>query len=437
MDARLHSWFNKPVRIGILLFLLAALPRLVYGLGVVSPKGFGGEMERAAVSLVTQGDIADVFGAGTGPSAHVAPLYAYFLALVYRVFGVHDQWGWRAQVTLAVIISSTCVALLPWLGRRLGVRPAVGYAAAVLAALLPLNLWVETCGSWEQHAAALCLIGLLAAFMKLHDRCWTGLGLVLATGLLLGLAALLSPIVLPAAAAMVASELGVQAGCRRRVAGRVALLTLVAVACLVPWTVRTYVRLGGLVAIRSNFGLELWIGNNPDADGTATSPDFPNWHPYTNPEERARVRSMGELAYMHEKQRAALAWIGANPGQFAALSVRRARLFWFPSPDVWPRDTPQRQFKSIVFSLVGLGGLVGLVWTFWVGQRHRWLLLAAVLGPTVIYLVTHVEPRYRYPTFLLTMLLSCQAFAWCLTAVLPRLGFVLPALRSSFTEKAP
>ena len=39
---------------------------------------------------------------------------------------------------------------------------------------------------------------------------------------------------------------------------------LTCVLGIVPWTARNYAAFGQLVPVKSNFGLEFWLGNNPD-----------------------------------------------------------------------------------------------------------------------------------------------------------------------------
>jgi hypothetical protein len=45
------------------------------------------EMERAAVNLAKEGEIANIYGLDSGVSAHVAPLYPGFLAVIDRLGG--------------------------------------------------------------------------------------------------------------------------------------------------------------------------------------------------------------------------------------------------------------------------------------------------------------------------------------------------------------
>jgi hypothetical protein len=179
--------------------------------------------------------------------------------------------------------------------------------------------------------------------------------------------------------------------------------------------IRNYYALGGFVPVRSNFGLELAIGNNPNANGKtfityADDPESPayNMHPNSSPRERARLAQLGELAYMKEKQRLSIQWIKENPGRAAKLTLKRFRLFWFPPTDAWPRSSPFILYKSLIFSLIGLWMFGELLELMLFRHSSRWLLAAAVLGPSLVYLITHSDPRYRYPVFGLSTLLACS-----------------------------
>src|SRR5262245_58459468 len=46
-----------------------------------------GEANLIAYSLATTGAYADAFGPGTGPSAHVAPIFPFILSVIYRLTG--------------------------------------------------------------------------------------------------------------------------------------------------------------------------------------------------------------------------------------------------------------------------------------------------------------------------------------------------------------
>jgi hypothetical protein len=436
----MRKYWKHSVVAFLVIFLLAASVRVLY-VRVSLPKngngaGAGAEMERAAVSLARTGQLASVYDDETGPSAHVAPLYPYYLALVYRVFGLPGDSGRLAQQLLSVLIVALSIALLPLLARRLRLSPWTGLAAAIGMALAPLNLWIECSGSWEQPVSALALLGLVFAFAVLHDREWRSSWMVCLTGLLVGILALLSPSLLPVVAIAIAGEWLVQSGRTRVFVGSLAI-AVVAGVCVAPWMVRNHVAIGN-ACLRSNFGLELWVGNNPSANGKTfgTHAEDPRnllyaIHPYSNAGERARLKVIGEAAYMREKQAQAVAWITAHPGEFARLCLRRVQIFWFPSADLWPPSTPAREMKAAIWSLTGLGTIVGLLLLLVRRHPHAVLLLSAAIGPSLVYLITHVDSRYRYPIFAVSLLLCFEA----VHQLLYWANRLLTSVRSRYTNR--
>ncbi|HKX27553.1 MAG TPA: hypothetical protein VJ302_07670 [Blastocatellia bacterium] len=373
------------------------------------------EMQRAAISLARDGYIGGVFKGSPGKSAHVAPLYAAFLGGIYKIFGWNTVTGRLVQDLCACAVSSIGICLFPLIAKRMKLPMEIGWVAAIFLALQPLNLWNETSGSWEQPYSMLMLLVVALAFCRLQDEEWSQWRTILLTGLLLGAAALLSPSLLPAVALLFASEWIFKSHHRKRIV--TAGLTMMAMVMIIitPWVIRNYYALGGFIPVRSNFGLELAIGNNPQATGKtfityADDPNSPayNMHPNSSNKERARMAEIGELAYMREKQHMAVQWMKEHPGKALELTLARFRFFWFPPEDEWPRSSNLRLYKSLFFSLIGLWMFGEL--TVLILSRHprAWLLACFVIGPSLIYMVTHADPRYRYPVFGLSALLACH-----------------------------
>jgi len=249
-------------------------------------------------------------------------------------------------------------------------------------------------------------------------------------GGLLGLTALLSPALLPAGALMVGSEFAAQRLDRRRVFLGSLLIGVVATLVISPWILRNYRALGGFVPLRSNFGLELAIGNNPLADGKTFSSHNKEeqrplnaLHPFSNPAERARLVSVGELAYMREKQRDALRYMSEHPAETMRLTLARTRHYWFPKSDMWSPRTTARHLKSLIYGLVGAGALLNLVYLAATKHDRTWLFAAALIGPSLVYLMTHIHPRYCYPTFGI-----CTLLAFDLLESVRRRSIARPAL---------
>jgi hypothetical protein len=405
------------VRACLAIFVLSVAVRLAYVL--LRPADYGppfGELERAAASLAERGALADVFGEGSGPTAHVAPFYAYVLAGVYRIFGLPQHSGRLPQQILAIAVSSLRLALLPLVGRRCGLSWRAGVVAGFLLALSPLNLGNESLGRWEANWSALAVVGLVWVFACLHNRRWRSWTLAVLAGALVGLSALASPVVLPAAALMLASEVVLHRGERARVAAGAAVVLLAAGLVVAPWVWRNLTVLGGFVPLRSNFGLELHLGNHEGADGRTGHhtevPDrsAPVHHPYDNPAEIEHLKKIGEVAYMRGHQHEAAEWIRDHPDEFLTLTASRLRMYWFPPADLWAPGDRGRLLRAGTYALAGAGAVVGLAVLFWWRNPYRWLLLAALAGPCVAHAITHVDVRYRYPTLPLSVLVGCAAF---------------------------
>src|SRR5205085_11314644 len=165
---------------------------------------------------------------------------------------------------------------------------------------------------------------------------------------------------------------------------------------------------------RSNFGLELYIGNNPEADGHTftipyTRPNEPDaWpHPSSSPRERKRVVAMGEYAYMQDMQSKSIAWIREHPDRFAQLTLDRLSMYWFPPVKNWHPELGVRLPRSLAAWTISAGALIGVALLFWRRHPLRWPLLIVLVAPSLVYLVKNVNVRYRYTNVWTIALFGC------------------------------
>jgi hypothetical protein len=376
----------------------------------IPPAAWGGtESERVAVALLRGDGWSDPFAAATGPTAHLAPLYPLLLAGLYRLCGTYETAvGRLAQQSLSLAIATAAVLLLPALARKLRLSVAAGWAAALLCAWLPANQWNQVTGHHEQGLAALLLLGLIWGCASLQQEDWSDRRTILATGCLLGLTALLCPNLLLAPGLFLLVELISRSGKRGRILRCSVVLAAVCLAIVTPWGVRNYRVLGGFVPLRSNFGLELAVGNRPGADGHTYAAGFGEMHPFGSAAERQRLVRVGELAYMGEKQRQALTWIADNPGRFTWLTLRRVWLFWFTPDERWCSLELRLRLPIRIYGILGVGLFLELVRLLWKHHPAGALLACTILGVGLPYFVTHVEMRYRLPFVGLSALASCD-----------------------------
>ena len=143
-----------------LIFALAFGLRMAYVVKSGLQPGLA-EMTRAAIALAEKGVLGDIYTDDSGPSTHVSPLHPMALACSYRLLGYEKALRWRIPQALSILGASLCMALLPLAAVRLKISMWAGAAAGLGLAVLPVYLWLESSGSWEQPYAALLLVWLL------------------------------------------------------------------------------------------------------------------------------------------------------------------------------------------------------------------------------------------------------------------------------------
>lgn len=372
------------------------------------------------------------FRVDTGPTAWMTPVYPLLLAGIFRVFG---EYTFAAFIAAALVnILATTLACVPiyYAGKRI-TGLGVGAGAAWLWAIFPNGFQIPAESMWDASITALLAATILWLTLKLSDSSRVGTWIV--CGFLWGLALMTNAALaslLPLLLVWLAYELHKQGAAWIR---KPLLAGIIAVVCCVPWTIRNYEVFHTFVPLRSILGLQLWVGNNPDAHDRWLGTQ----HPIHDADERTKYVEMGEIAYMHEKRDAAIRYMSTHP-------AREAHLIWHRFLAVWSGGTPEpvRDFLRVpskwfrfvlafnIFVAIGtLAGIVELIRT-----RHQyWFPLAIfpVVFPFAYYL-TVVEPRYRLPIDPVVILLTAIAIA----GIFKRhrsVSETTPASRARFTRR--
>jgi hypothetical protein len=380
--SRLRNWCAA-------IFLLGVAVRVPLVLMTHSRELARVEPVNIAVSLATRGTYADAYGKDTGPTAHCAPLHPILLSALISVFGTGAS-GSLAVSVAASMAASLAFALLPALAVAAGVGAAAGIVGGLGGALLPINFWSQTTGTFDAPFTALALVVLLV----LSCRIWDNGLFTTRDGALFGVASGIGCLINPALV-QVTLLWAILAFLRFQARLQVLRFLLLSGACFLctvaPWAIRNYEVLGSPIWTRSNFWLEVQVSNNDLATPSLESniPSFSHMHPYLAPAERTRVRVMGELAYNRAKRREALDWVASHKAQFALLTVEHFRLFWFP--------VMKRPWQTYSESALTLLGLVGLAVILARGGAAAWSIGAAFASYPIVYYLIEVSPRYRLP----------------------------------------
>jgi len=355
---------------------------------------WGLEALMIANSLAVGHGFAEPFPHYVFTTAWLAPVYPWLVSFGELLFHLKDHALAIFAQALNIIFSSlTCYPIYSLAKRICGA--SIGLGATWLWAFLPTAILMPIEWTWDQSLSAL-LLCLLLCFTYYLRECsrpehWA------AYGLLWGVAALTNPtlsVLLPFLAAWLWSQRAKRAMPSGVFLARAALFFILA---LLPWTIRNHFEIGGLFFVKSNFGVEFWLGNNPEVKDTFT----PQLHPMRNYREYTLLALNSEPVYSRLKQREALAFIEAHPRTFLKFCYNRLVDTWTGKYDsrldtyIQPLGAGRIYvWYNTIFSVLAFAGLLAGLWT----RAREWLPLAfCLLLFPIPYYITHSSLRYRHP----------------------------------------
>jgi len=323
----------------------------------------------------------------------MTPLYSYFLAGVYWLFG-RDLL--LVRVVQAAIGSAT--ALLTYGIGKAAFDRRVGIAAGLVTAAY---------GAFVFYDGAILIEPLLVLFVTLSlflllsagasRRPWA---FELAAGAALGMASIgraAALVLVPVAAGWAWRE--------RRAVAAAALVLAGLVAVVAPVTVRNYAVSRDFVAITSNGGINFYVGNSEVSTGGYVKPEGldiiadPDGRTIAEAALGRRLKPSEVSSYWYGR---AWRFISAQPGRWAALLVRKLH-FATSSYEIPQLENFyfQKQYSKLLslplpgFAVIAPLGLVGL----WLSlKRSRGRLLALYFAVYMLSIVTFfVVARYRLP----------------------------------------
>ena len=255
-----------------------------------------------------------------------APLYPWLLSLVYRAGG--------ERIAVAVFVQhllGTVTALLTWRLAREFLAPRVALVAGVLMALYWTAVYFEgqllivTLFMTLEAAALLALVRAQqtdALRPRLEAGAWLGLATIARPSIL----AFVPFVPLALRAAPGVSSL-------RGALGRFVPVLAVMLVPIAPVMVHNWTAGRAVVPVAANGGINFYIGNNPQSDGTSailpgTRADW--WgglEDATAIAERARGRKLRVAEVSSYWFRRALAFMARQPGAALRLTLRKLRMF--------------------------------------------------------------------------------------------------------------
>ncbi len=343
-----------------------------------------------------------------------SPLYAYFLAILYRLFGTGP---WAPRVA-QILIGSASPVVLYIVGATLFSRRVAWVSGLTLAIYGPLILEEITLS--KTTLLVFAALVSFAAYLRAGPRAKLG-GLAVA-GFFMGVAVvgvaqwLLAFLALGAYAALLPRRAALD---RRLLAAAVFLVAgIVPISPVVAWN---SAHGGGLVLTSGGAGLNLFSGNNPMASGLPARPkglrDIPEYE-----EEDARRLAERDTGHSLTPAEVSAYWsrratdfMKQQPSAFLELLRKKFVVVWngYEIPDNYHYTFMRTQFLPLLwvcptFSVIAPLALLGLFMPFW---RRRalvalYLVCFLYLGTLVVF---YVRSRYRLPAVPFLILFAAVA----------------------------
>lgn len=354
-----------------------------------------------------------------------SPFYAYFLAILYKVFG---EGPWMPRV-VQVVLGSLSPVLVYAMGTRLFSR-RVGWIAGLLLCVYGPLVLEEVTLSKTSPLIVVALIGV-AAYLRYAPS--AALGGLAAAGFALGWAVqgvaqwLLPFALLAAFLPWMAPTLD-----QKRRGMAVAAFVGAGLVPVLPVVVWNTMQGGGVVLTSGGAGLNLYSGNNERATGLPASPSGVRDIPEYEEEDARRIAekavggtltSAGVDRYWSGR---AMTYIREHPGDWLALMVKKFTVLWnwFEIPDNYHYAFMRAEFLpglrlGTTLGLVGPLALVGVMLPFW---RRRgltaFMLVWVAYGLTP--LIYYVRGRYRLPLAPFLVVLAAVAVDRLVRAITER-----------------
>lgn len=412
-----------------------AVPAYAVAVDEANPRDSVNELDELAANLVRDGTFRAhaPFAAQAEPTAHLAPLYPAFLALLESRLSWPKRDCWARWVNM--VLGTLTVGLCYLLARRAFASRAAGVLTAYAAALHP-GWIVQTADVSDGVLTGFLLTLGLVQFIYAHER--GGLVKSVLVGLTLGLVMLARGSLWPMVLVSVVWY-AIRCGREFRQGWLYGLLMLLGVlVTFLPWTIRNTRAVQTFQPIVDSGAYHLWVGNNPQATGGSLD-ESRLLTIYAQQVGKELDEARKELADLSQVRRYSkleeLAWqeIAARPSQaIQRRAVATLGFFtghdWLAHERLWhgtiePPEPGQEEsalhaagravyagyFIAFTWLLLGLA-LLGWRWSFAYRNESAPLGLAMLTVPLPVML-THATalPTHRLP--LDGVLLAFGAFA--------------------------
>ena len=334
------------------------------------------------------------------------PLYPYFLALVYKLFGANV---YIAKLIQFILGSLSCVFLYI-IGKKVFNRP-VGIISALTLSLYNAAIFYEgflVSTSLSILLNCLLILLILSFAGKLNYKRSAMLGIAF------GLCGLATPSIflfIPFMAALFWRNIR-------------QILLMVFLCCLViaPVTIRNYVLEKDFIPITAHTGITFFSGNNPMSDGTFKLPLYLGTG-ITDVRRNSRDIAEKTLGKRLKPSQVSGFWVQQSmkfireePTAYLKLLFRKFLLFWnhYEISDIidisfFKKFSGLLRGPLVNYASISVFALLGLFMSLKRKNRNRLLLQLFILSNVISLEIYFINTRYRLPVVPFLILFSSYA----------------------------
>jgi 4-amino-4-deoxy-L-arabinose transferase-like glycosyltransferase/Flp pilus assembly protein TadD len=348
-----------------------------------------------ALKLLTKGWLGD-------SAFYQAPLYPYFLAMIYKIFGQNISTVQGIQIAL----STGTVWLIYRIGESLFNRKVAILSAVFCAIYGPFIFYSILILKVTLSLFFSCLFILVLLWSCDSSKN----SVIFAGGILLGINIALRGnylLLYPATALWILFAFPkIKAG-KRFI--NLFIFTFGMTICVFPMTLRNYILSGDLVVTSYQAGANFYIGNNPDAKGNYTILGFVRANPEfeeTDFRKRAEILEGRPLKPSEVSRfwfKRTLNFITDYPEKFIQLLGTKSFLFFnnYEIPDNYDYQflktlTPALNVGILSFGIVVLAATLGIMLFLWTGPKF-YLIYGFIITYAASVILFFVTSRYRIP----------------------------------------
>jgi hypothetical protein len=347
------SYFSKKFLFCIFFFSL--ILRIFYIWGAVKgdlswPKDArGNEVASIAANIALGNGYSSPFEPGNQPTAWIPPLVPYIWAAIFKLFGVLSTESLFVIYCIQALLRAFATVLYANIIGVVCQRASISKKTLPSVLVLITTVWPENnmilIQPWYFVYLEVLLCSIVLLSFKLLDRPYKLLNASAAElqielssqkkeyvllGILTGCVCNINPV--PTLYVAWICILGFFL--YRKYAPwytfehikLTSLALLISVVLVMPWLIRCYTAFQKFIPMRSNFGVELWLGNNPQLSSIVITLQTP--HPTLDDKELSIFNSQGEIKYADEKLTAAKKYIFEQPGSFILRTLSRFYVYW-------------------------------------------------------------------------------------------------------------